>query len=277
MNPVRTLTAAACALLLTACGTDRAESTQARRSPAPPDRGAAAADPGERFAGQGRAPAGPVRPDTPAGTGLAREPAQDPAGPGPALDPRLLDPAAANETAPERYSVELDTTKGPIIIDVTRSWTPTGADRFYNLVRIGYFTDVAFFRVIEGFMAQAGIHGDPRVNAAWRSASIQDDPPTQSNTRGMVTFAKTMLPNSRNQQFFISFGDNSNLDPMGFAPFGRIRPESMAVADRLHAGYGEGAPQGRGPMQARFQMEGNPYLRAEFPELDYVRSARVLE
>lgn len=190
-----------------------------------------------------------------------------------AVSPRLLAPANANETAPATYSVELSTTKGPIVIDVTRAWAPAGADRFYNLVKIGYFTDVAFFRVISGFMAQAGIHGSREVNDAWRNARIPDDPVTQRNTRGMVTFA-TAGPNSRTTQFFINFGDNSNLDAMGFAPFGRVR--DMTAVDALHAGYGEGAPRGRGPSQARMQTEGNAYLRAEFPQLDYIRSARVL-
>lgn len=202
----------------------------------------------------------------------AQPPAQPPAPPG-SPDPRLLNPAAANERAPDRYTVEMTTTKGPILIDVTRAWAPAGADRFYNLVRIGYFTDVAFFRVMEGFMAQAGIHGDPAVNRAWRAANIPDDPVTQQNTRGMLSYAMAG-PGTRTTQFFISFGDNRNLDAMGFAPFGRVR--DMATVDRLHAGYGEGAPRGRGPMQGRLQMEGNAYLRAEFPNLDYIQSARIV-
>lgn len=204
------------------------------------------------------------------------EPSPPPAPPAPVeIDPVLLDPASLNEQAPPRYTIELRTTEGPVRIDVTRAWAPHGADRFYNLVKSGYFTDVAFFRVIEGFMAQAGIHGSPQVNTAWRDAKIPDDPVTQSNTRGMVTYA-TSGPNSRTNQFFINFGDNSNLDGMGFAPFGRVRNEDMAIVDRLHAGYGEGAPRGRGPMQAFIQNRGNEYLRAEFPELDYIESASIL-
>lgn len=187
---------------------------------------------------------------------------------------RLLSPPSEDERAPDQFAIELTTTKGPIVIDVTRAWSPAGADRIYTLVRLGYFSDVAFFRVIEGFMAQVGIHGDPAVNQVWRNRSIPDDPPTQHNTRGMVSFA-TSGPNSRSTQFFINFADNSRLDPMGFAPFGRVR--DMAVVDQLYAGYGEGAPSGRGPMQMRMQMQGNSYLRAEFPQLDYVESARILE
>ncbi len=187
---------------------------------------------------------------------------------------RLLQPSRLNERAPDHFVVEFDTTKGPVRIEVTRAWSPNGADRFYNLVRAGYYTDVVFFRVIEGFMAQAGIHGNPEVNRAWRDANIPDDPPVQSNTRGMVSYAMGG-PGTRTTQFFINFGDNSRLDSMGFAPFGRV--VDMSVVDRLYGGYGEGAPSGRGPMQARIQQEGNAYLRTSFPELDAIRSARILE
>ncbi|MCX7809081.1 MAG: peptidylprolyl isomerase [Deltaproteobacteria bacterium] len=188
----------------------------------------------------------------------------------------LLDPARASLRAPEHFTVVLETTKGEIRMEVHRAWAPHGADRFYSLVKAGYYTDVAFFRVISGFMAQTGIHGDPKVNAAWRHATIPDDPVLQSNKRGMVSFA-TAGPNSRTTQFFINFVDNSRLDQMGFAPFAQVAPESMAVVDRLYAGYGEGAPNGKGPSQARIQREGNAYLRAEFPLLDYIRSARIIE
>jgi peptidyl-prolyl cis-trans isomerase A (cyclophilin A) len=188
--------------------------------------------------------------------------------------PVLLTPASVTGRAPERFTVILDTTEGDIRLNVTRAWSPNGADRFYALVQAGYYTNVSFFRVVSGFMAQTGIHGDPAVNAAWRGANIPDDPVTQHNTRGMVSFA-TAGPGTRTTQFFINFVDNSRLDGMGFSPFARIEDASMAVVDRLHAGYGEGAPAGRGPMQARMQREGNRYLRAEFPALDYIRSVRI--
>jgi peptidyl-prolyl cis-trans isomerase A (cyclophilin A) len=188
--------------------------------------------------------------------------------------PGLLDPSQAVFTAPERFTVTLDTTKGLIDIDVRRSWAPGGADRFFSLVKIGYFDGNAFFRVIPGFMAQVGIHGDPAVNRAWRMQRIEDDPVTQSNTRGMVSFA-TSGRNSRVNQFFINFGDNARLDPMGFSPIGRVR--SMDVVDQLYSGYGEGAPAGRGPQQARMQSEGNAYLKAEFPELDYIKRVYIAE
>ncbi len=189
------------------------------------------------------------------------------------VDPRLLNPRAATEQAPPQFAVELDTTKGSVVIDVTREWAPLGADRFYNLVRMGYFTDVAFFRVLDGFMAQGGIHGDPAVNRAWRDANIQDDPVRQRNTRGMLSYAMGG-PNTRTTQFFINYGDNTRLDGMGFAPFGRVR--DMRAVDALYKEYGEGAPSGRGPAQARVQSEGNAYLRQSFPNLDYIRSARIV-
>lgn len=176
--------------------------------------------------------------------------------------------------APQKYVVELDTTKGAIVIDVHREWAPKGADRFYELVQKGYFTDVAFFRVIGGFMAQVGISGDPALNAQWRENKIEDDPVKASNTRGTVTFA-TSGPDSRTTQFFINFGDNSRLDGMGFAPFGKVK--DMAPVDALYDGYGEGAPRGRGPQQGRIQAEGNTYLRESFPKLDYIKSAKIIE
>jgi peptidyl-prolyl cis-trans isomerase A (cyclophilin A) len=187
-----------------------------------------------------------------------------------------IKPAAKPEEtaakAPDQYTVKLKTTKGDILVDVTRAWAPKGADRFYELVESGYFSDVAFFRVVDGFMAQVGIHGDPEVNVKWRTQRIEDDPVEQSNTRGMLSFA-TSGRNSRTTQFFVNFGDNSRLDRMGFAPFGKVR--DMKVVDSLYNGYGEGAPRGQGPSQRRMQKEGNAYLKAEFPKLDYLISATV--
>ncbi len=188
----------------------------------------------------------------------------------------LLHPEKATATAPAVYRVKLETTKGDIVIEVHRDWAPNGADRFYNLVKAGYYDDTAFFRVIGGFMAQVGIHGDPDVNDTWRDATIQDDQVTQPNTRGMVTFAMSARPNSRTTQFFINFGDNSYLSQHGkFAPFGKV-VEGMDVVDELYAGYGEGAPRGRGPSQMRLAREGNAYLRAEFPKLDWIEKATIV-
>jgi peptidyl-prolyl cis-trans isomerase A (cyclophilin A) len=188
--------------------------------------------------------------------------------------PLSADRSDKKEKAPDKFAVTFETAKGDIIIDVTREWAPLGADRFYSLVRSGYYNDVAFFRVIKGFMAQAGISGNPELNAKWRTMRIADDPVKQSNTKGMVTFA-TGGANSRTTQIFINFGNNSRLDRMGFAPFGKVR--DMQAAEALYSEYGEGAPRGRGPNQQRLQMQGNTYLRSDFPELDYIKTARVIE
>jgi peptidyl-prolyl cis-trans isomerase A (cyclophilin A) len=170
-------------------------------------------------------------------------------------------------------AVELDTTKGLITIDVEPTWAPLGAERFLHLVNIGFYDDVAFFRVVPGFVAQAGLSGDPTRNKTWRDARIKDDPKKESNRRGTITFA-TSGPNARTVQFFINLRDNARLDSMGFTPFGMLR--EMTVADALYSAYGDGPPGGKGPQQSRVQREGNAYLRAEFPELDYIRRARVL-
>lgn len=180
------------------------------------------------------------------------------------------------ERSPSEYVVRLETTKGNIDIDVNRALAPKGADRFFNLVKLGYYTDVAFFRVIPNFMAQVGLHGDPAMNDKWRKNRIQDDPVKGSNTRGTVTFA-TSGPNSRTTQFFINFKNNARLDGMGFAPFGNVRAVSLPILDSLHAGYGEGAPRGRGPMQGRIHREGNAYLKKDFPQLDYIKKAIILK
>ncbi len=188
--------------------------------------------------------------------------------------PGYTDPAKLTEKSPETFKVQFDTTKGKFTIEVTRSLSPNGADRFYNLVRSGYFKDIAFFRVIPGFMCQFGIHGDPNVSAKWREAKIADDPVKGSNTRGTITFA-TAGPNTRTTQLFINFGDNRNLDGMGFSPFGKVT-EGMDVVDKINGEYGEGAPRGAGPDQGRVQTEGNAYLKKDFPNLDYIKSATVI-
>lgn len=192
------------------------------------------------------------------------------------IDPKLLDPAAANETAPESYKVKFETTAGDFVVEVKRDQAPVGADRFYNLVKIGFYDDTAFFRAIKGFMVQFGLHGEPAVNKVWRAAQIDDDPVKGSNKRGMLTFAKQNRPNTRTTQVFINFSNNKNLDGMGFAPFGTV-VEGMDVVDKIHTGYGEGAPRGRGPSQGRIQAEGNAYLKKDFPELDFIKKASIIE
>ncbi len=189
----------------------------------------------------------------------------------------LLDPSheSWSRQAPDTFKVKFVTTKGDVVIEVTRAWAPRGADRFYNLADNGFYDGCKFFRVIEGFMSQFGINGDPEVSAVWREQKIQDDPNKQKNTRGRVTFAMAG-PDTRTTQLFINFGDNTFLDTQGFSPFGEV-VEGMDVVGQLYADYGEGAPRGNGPDQGRIQHEGNPYLNAEFPRLDHIISAEVVK
>ncbi len=193
------------------------------------------------------------------------------------LGPAILDPKdpRVNQKAPAEFKVKFETTRGDVVIKVTRAWAPLGADRFYNLAKNGYFDGCRFFRVLPNFVAQFGIHGDPRVAAAWERAAIQDDPVVKSNARGFVTYA-TAGPNTRTTQLFINTKDNRALDRMGFSPFGEV-VEGMKAVEELYSGYGEGAPDGNGPSQGRLLREGNAYLEEEFPKLDFVKSAKVLE
>jgi peptidyl-prolyl cis-trans isomerase A (cyclophilin A) len=191
----------------------------------------------------------------------------------PALSQNLANPATLNERAPATYKVQFDTSKGAFVVEVKRDWAPNGADRFYNLVKNGFFDDARFFRVVTGFMVQFGINADPKISAVWREARIKDDPVRQSNKRGFITFA-TAGPDTRTTQVFINFADNGALDGQGFAPFGQI-VSGMNVVDTLFADYGEGAPRGRGPAQDRIQRDGNAYLNSEFAKLDYIKKATI--
>jgi peptidyl-prolyl cis-trans isomerase A (cyclophilin A) len=156
------------------------------------------------------------------------------------------------------------------VILVHRSWAPKGADRFYNLVKYGYFDNSRFFRVLPNFMVQFGINGDPAIQAPWREANIADEPVTQSNKRGTITFAKASMPNSRTTQVFINFRDNSGLDGQGFSPFGEV-VSGMEVVDKINAEYREN------PDQGLIQSRGNAYLTKEFPRLDFVKKATIVK
>ena len=194
-------------------------------------------------------------------------------------DDPLLNPALATAQAPDTFTVLFDTTKGDFLVELNREWAPNGVDRFYNLVSVGYYQDIAFFRVLGGFMAQFGMHGSPDINGAWKSSKIKDDKVIQSNKRGYVTFAMAG-PNTRTTQLFINYGNNERLDKQGFAPIGKVIDEpgkggGMMVVNKLYGDYGEGAPRGRGPSQGKLAKQGNSYLKKEFPNLDYIKSIRV--
>jgi len=192
---------------------------------------------------------------------------------GPATAANLGDPSSLNEKAPAVYKAKFDTSKGTFVIEVHRDWAPNGADRFYNLVKNGYYNDTRFFRVITGFMVQFGISGNPDLSAVWREARIPDDSVNESNQKGYVSFA-TSGPDTRTTQVFINFGNNAALDGQGFSPFGQV-VSGMDVVDALYEGYGEGAPNGRGPDQGRMQTQGNAYLITDFPKLDYIKKATI--
>lgn len=253
-SPVRTvLPAALCLALAAGCGGDG-------------DAGGSGSEPA---ASRESGPAGEEARTGQSGGAEAKGDAAD-------ADAPLLNPGSPemSETAPDTFRVSFRTSEGRFLVEVRRSWAPRGADRFYNLVRHGFYDGVRFFRVLEGFVAQFGISGDPRISRAWEDATIADDPVRHENVRSTLSFA-TSGPDSRTTQVFVNLGDNRRLDGMGFAPFGRV-VEGMGVVESLYAGYGEGAPRGRGPRQDRIQSEGNEYLKAEFPELDYVEQARIV-
>lgn len=183
----------------------------------------------------------------------------------------LRNPAAMKDKAPETFKAKFDTTKGPFVVEVKRAWAPIGADRFYNLVKYGFFDNVKFFRVVPGFVVQFGMHGDPAIGAKWREANIMDEKVVMGNKRGFLTFAKSQLPNSRSTQFFINLGDNSaSLDPQGFSAFGHV-VQGMDVVDKLYSGYGEQ------PDQRQIGEQGNAYLNKEFPKLDMIKSATIVK
>jgi peptidyl-prolyl cis-trans isomerase A (cyclophilin A) len=183
--------------------------------------------------------------------------------------PSLMNPASLRAKAPDVFKAEFTTTKGTFIVGVHRDWAPLGADRFYNLVRAGFFTDAGFFRVVPNFMVQFGLSANPAVNKAWENSNFRDDPVKESNKRGYITFAKTGAPNSRSTQLFINFKDNAFLDSQGFAPFGTV-VEGMDVVDKINSAYGER------PDQGRITAEGKAYLDKNFPQLDRITAAKVL-
>lgn len=182
---------------------------------------------------------------------------------------KLMNPALMKETAPETFQARFTTSKGDFVIEVTRAWAPNGADRFYNLVKNGYFDNCRFFRVVKGFMVQFGLSGEPGVNRVWNTATIKDDPVKQSNKKGYITYAMTSARNSRSNQVFINFTDNAFLDRQGFAPFGHV-VEGMDIVDAINSEYGEK------PDQGQIQTMGNSYLQKAFPRLDFIKSATIV-
>ena len=179
----------------------------------------------------------------------------------------LLSACSKSPQAPAEFKVRFDTSKGPFVVEVHRDWAPNGVDRFYELVQSGYYEEARFFRVVPNFVVQWGINKDPKVSAQWREKNIPDDPVKESNRRGYITYAKRG-PDTRTAQLFINLADNASLDATGFAPFGKVT-EGMDVVQNLYAGYGQT------PDQSLIQSQGNAYLQSQFPQLDYIKTARV--
>ena len=187
-------------------------------------------------------------------------------------DRTLLRPTMLKETAPETFQVRFETTRGDFVMTVTRSWAPIGVDRFYNLVKHHFYDNMVVFRAVPGFVVQFGISSYPAVSAAWSKADIKDDPVTQSNKRGFVTYAKTPAPNSRSTQVFISLQDNSFLDTQGFAPFGVVDAAGMKVVEMLYDQYGD-QPTNE---QDQISKAGKAYLDSKYPKLDVIKQATVV-
>jgi peptidyl-prolyl cis-trans isomerase A (cyclophilin A) len=184
--------------------------------------------------------------------------------------PSLYNPSSLKDKAPEQFQARFTTTKGDFLVEATRAMSPLGVDRFYNLVKYGFYNGAAFFRVVPGFVVQFGLSPTPAVNAAWEHANIMDEPVQGSNVRGTICFAKTDAPNTRTTQLFISFGNNVQLDSMGFGAFGKVT-EGMEVVDKIFSGYGQT------PDQGRITKEGAAYLKSTFPEMDLITKAIIVQ
>jgi len=217
---------------------------------------------------QAQAPTSAAKPSTAAKAGTKSGAARS------SYDNALLHPVLLKGKAPDTYQVKFTTTRGDFTLSVTRAWAPLGADRFYNLVKHHFYDNTSFFRVLPGFVAQFGLSAYPPVSSAWSKATIDDDPVTQSNLKGYITFA-TAGPKTRTTQLFINLADNKRLDAMGFAPFGQVT-EGMNVVEAFYEGYGEGAPQGAGPSQDEIEKKGKPYLDKGFPKLDSIKTVTII-
>src|ERR1035438_4503778 len=195
---------------------------------------------------------------------------------GPGSKPSLLNPAALKAKAPDDFKAQFTTTKGDFVVEVHRDWAPNGADRFYVLVKNGFYDGAEFFRVIPNFMVQFGISGNPKIEAAWAHANLRDDPVKQGNKRGRITYAMSSMPTTRTTQVFINFRDNGNLDASGFAAFGEVT-EGMDVVDKLYGGYGDMQEQGgHGPSFVKFHHRPNRQVEKNFSQLDKIKTAKIL-
>lgn len=212
---------------------------------------------------------------TPSGEETSGDGGEDQATSPEEVNPALLLPALAREEAPEEFSARFETTAGSFVVKCRRADAPVGADRFYNLVKIGFFDDAAFFRAIKNFIIQFGVHADPDINELWSEMTLRDESAKLSNERGTISFAQSG-PRTRTTQLFINLQDNAVLDESGFVPVARV-VEGMESVDSIYTGYGEMYPKGQGPRHQLLNLQGNAYLELHFPELDYINEVSLLE
>jgi len=191
--------------------------------------------------------------------------------PKPGFDRALLRAALLKDKAPDTFQVKFTTTRGDFTVTVHRDWAPIGADRFYNLVKHHFYDNASFFRVVPGFVVQFGLSAYPPVSAAWDQANIHDEPVTQSNKRGYLTYAKTNSPNTRSTQIFINLKDNPGLDRQGFSPFGVVDGKGMNIVEMLYDQYGD-----NGPEQDQISKLGKPYIDKGWPKLDSIKTATIV-
>ncbi len=222
-------------------------------------------EPAKEAAQERAAEPAPAPPPPPVEEAPAKPPEPEPKKETPRMS--LLNPGALKDKAPASFKVRATTSVGDFVIQVTRGWAPVGADRFYTLVKYGFYNEARFFRVVPNFVVQFGLPADPAVARAWSTATLRDDPVTQSNRKGTLVFATAGL-NTRTTQLFINLKDNAFLDSQGFSPFGEV-VEGMEVVEAIFSGYGEA------PDQGAITNQGNAYLKSRFPKLDFIKTAVV--
>ena len=182
--------------------------------------------------------------------------------------------APKQEQAPDVFKINLDTSKGAVVIEIYRGWGPIGVDHLYNLVKLGFYDGDYFFRYVKNFIVQFGINGDPKINNHWRDINLLDDPVKQSNVRGTLTYA-TSGPRTRSTQLFINLRNNQGLDKDGFTPLGKV-VSGMDVVEKFYSSYGDMPDQGgQGPDSSKIEMQGNEYLTSHFPRLDFIKKATI--
>jgi cyclophilin family peptidyl-prolyl cis-trans isomerase len=277
MKNVWTASFALLALLpgLTACEDKGSTSTSAQPEPthaAAPTQAAAPPPAATQAAATSAAPAASGAPEATTGANGEAAPKTEAKGPFPeSSDPLLKEPKKLEAKAPKEFKVKFDTTAGDFTVECHREWAEHGVDRFYNLVKVGFFDDVAFFRVVKGFVVQFGIHGNPAVSTLWKDANIPVDKVKESNKKGYLTYAMAGSPTTRSTQLFINLGENEKLDKMGFAPICKVEGNGMEVVEKLEASYGEMPSREQGAIQG----EGNAFLRKRYPKLDFIKTARL--